>query len=577
MALLSDKAETEMFHQSLKTQQLLLAYEEACHDLTQTYAAEENRRLRTHILLQEDESDELREQLSDADASLDALELAAEESDEIITGLSTDLQHLQKAFHRQTHELETLRIENHSLTSSSSSSTKLLTEKLALTRELAALKPELEHLRSQTSSNARLLAEKLSLERQLSTLQVELETEKRATARALARGGKAAENDIQLEDEIERLRTELAREKRERARAEKEATAGSGAWESRKAVLEGRVEALKTKLRSTKEALADARAELQKAQAATVARPTTTDNLAPRNPRKRPAAAAIPMDDIAIGTPDGLTAARRGPAAKKRKADAGVGDKSVFSITPFLNRTMSLAPESPVREDRPVESNGLAEAEAEVDAHAPAPAEEQGEIEQATPSAPPESVTRLKPARRAPTLPKATPLTLSNPGTLNAGGLKKRGRPRKVQIHTSSTLDNVVEEKENDEDVSPDTIGASAGATAAVPAIKPPAAVEESSQPAVVAVPNPLEPQQKKKKRKLLGGPIPGAALSKTLFNDDEEAELSKPTAIKDVFARGGRTALGGVQKAGMLGAVGGMGAFGAFSPRKREKRGGAA
>src|SRR5437773_11650544 len=100
-------------------------------------------------------------------------------------------------------ELTRMQAELSSLNSISTSSSKLLTEKLALAHELSTLKPELEHLRSQAASYQSSISEKLSLQRQLNTIQVELETEKRAAQRALTKGGKENAQDLKLQAQLD--------------------------------------------------------------------------------------------------------------------------------------------------------------------------------------------------------------------------------------------------------------------------------------------------------------------------------------------------------------------------------------
>src|SRR4051812_33923638 len=117
---------------------------------------------------------------------------------------------------------KSLQAELNALQNVSTDGTKLLTEKLALTRELATLKPELEHLRSQSTAQQGWLAEKLSLQRQLTTLQVELDNEKRSSQRATARNGKAYDMATESQAQIDDLKKELVKERRERERLEQE-------------------------------------------------------------------------------------------------------------------------------------------------------------------------------------------------------------------------------------------------------------------------------------------------------------------------------------------------------------------
>ena len=226
-------------------------------------------------------------------------------------------------------------------------STKLLTEKLSLARELSTLKPELDHLRSQAASYQSLLAEKLSLQRQLSTVQVELVTEKRATQRILAKESELQREDARTESRLEGLQADLAKERRERQKIERESQKVTIESNNRISTLESRLDAFRNKLKSTKELLKEAQTSLQTAQATSQgksSRATAPARSLEGNSRKR---AAMQIDaDTILGTPGDL------PAAKKSKSGSTlIGEKSTFSITPFLNRTASVAPESPPPND----------------------------------------------------------------------------------------------------------------------------------------------------------------------------------------------------------------------------------
>lgn len=264
-------------------------------------------------------------------------------------------------------------------------STKILTEKLSLARELATLKPELEHLRSQAPYQQAVLAEKLALQRQVSTMEVELETEKRAIKR-LSEKNKNKDKELELQQKLDDLQKELAKEKREKEKirkdAEKEASirvAGKGSSdheghaalqqklealqkvldderrerektrdqmqqelddsETRSTLLEGKVDHLRTKMRAVKEQLKECQAELEEVRATVPRGPSTVrkgENLA-KSVRKRPATEM--STDVTIGTPDG--GAVRGKKRGRIDQTSRPGEKSNFSITPYLNRTVS--------------------------------------------------------------------------------------------------------------------------------------------------------------------------------------------------------------------------------------------
>ena len=397
-------------------------------------------------------------------------------------------------------------------------STKLLTEKLTLARELSSLKPELDHLRSQVASHQTLLAEKLSLQRQLSTVQVELETEKRSTQRVLAKEGKSQAEDAKLESRVESLRAELAKERRERQKIEREAQKVSAELENKNTTLESRLDAFRNKLKTTKEQLKEMQTALQRAEASAQApssRVVTSANPAvflARNPRKR---AAVEMDaDTMIGTPGDLPVAKR-----NKKVSTLPGEKSTFSITPFLNRTASVAPESP--------ASGHAGRDGE-DNEEPADSPSAKSKPKAVPSAATsDSVDKLQSAK--PTAQAKKPGILE---TVKAG--KGNSRPPPARKRKAAPTLEQVAEKKNDENTSSTAEPPKPTTSKGVP--------DDTTNEGL---------EMKKKKRKLLGG-----GLGKTLFDEDDGDSL-----------KGDRGLVGGVRGFGTL-ARGGLGGP-KFGPRK--------
>lgn len=170
------------------------------------------------------------------------------------------------SFHRAIANFGAWQAELKAMENLTSDSDKILSEKLALTREMSSLRPEVEHLRAQVESNHGLLAEKLSLQRQMSTLQVELENEKRASARALAKQGKKAEQDEELRAEMEEVRKELAKEKKDRLKAE-----------TSFAKTEKRMEQLQADLEAQQQAMERAQAKLDKVEKQEVSKASKKD------------------------------------------------------------------------------------------------------------------------------------------------------------------------------------------------------------------------------------------------------------------------------------------------------------
>ncbi len=394
--------------QKVKSTQLELAYERALREAERIYEEERVRALRVQLLLLEHDNDDLQEQAEKDEDEQHHMEDTNEELRAHLAEVEADLQQTQMDLKARTRDLDHLRTEVNSLNAASTDATKLLTEKLALARELNTIKPELDHLKSQSSTSQKLLSEKLALQRDVSSLQVELETEKRAVQRIKAREQSSSREDSALTAEIDTLRKELTKAQRDVLKsssareestaeidnlrkdlakaqrdAQKQASRDESAsigeietlrkdltkaqrdsqkteresrkklteWETEKEVLEGKLDAFRNRLRSTKEQLHDAQQEIEEMQAAkmaqsaemTKARITGT---AAANPRKRNVAKFDP--DMTIGTPG-----NGGPASKKPRVSVNVGDKSTFSMTPFLNRTLSMLPESPDDEDGP--------------------------------------------------------------------------------------------------------------------------------------------------------------------------------------------------------------------------------
>lgn len=476
------------------------------------------------------------------------------------------------------------------------------------------MKPELDHLRSQAGANQQILAEKLALQRQLSEVQVELEHAKGEAKRAMAKrrntqhdlaqedtiddlrkaltrekrlrqkaeeaaetvqadlerekksiqhkfakDAKNAEHDAQADVETEKLRRELAQLHKERDRAEKAWAKMQADSEASKTILDDKLNQFRTKLKSTKAQLKETEAHLAEAQAAAVAAVTSApkqslNTVAATKPPKKRNAAQMDPDSQKLGTPGNDKPAKRG-----RKVAAAVGDKSTFSITPFLNRTMSIggAPDSPASGDDAHESEDEAEASPTTSAAAPTTKQDK------------------------PIPLKEVPASKSN--------IKKATQSRKPKAAAPKTaLEKVVEEPE------PASQEATARKTTKIP-LK---SGEEDEQPAqrkqkpkvrkslatFAAFNLEPEPEKKQKKRKLGG-------LGKTLF-DEEDDVASKPLPGGRTAGLFGNTRLGllaGGMKGSFLG--GGKGLLGAkksgqglletgdgfmFSPLKRDRKVGA-
>ncbi|KIW59331.1 hypothetical protein PV05_03785 [Exophiala xenobiotica] len=345
-AELSHMSSAEMA-QSIQSAQLELVYERALREAERIYEEERVRALRVQLLLSEYDNDELHEQAERHGDEREFLEETNEELRAHLADVQVELVQTQVELKARLRDLDHLKTEVKALNFASAEATKILSEKLALARELNTLKPELEHLKSQASTQQKLLGEKLALQRELSSIQVELETEKRAVQRIKSQEKSAAREDSTLAAEIDDLKKELTKAQRDAQKVERENRKKTMEWESEKEILEGKLDAFRNKLRTTKDQLKEAQDEMERLQAEKMAQSAEMTRArvagASTNPRKRNVARFDP--DMTIGTPG-----HGAPAAKKQRASVNVGDKSNFSITPFLNRTLSILPETPESE-----------------------------------------------------------------------------------------------------------------------------------------------------------------------------------------------------------------------------------
>lgn len=469
-------------------------------------------------------------------------------------------------------------------------SEKLLTEKLDLTRQLSTFKPELEHLRAQVSSNATILGEKLALQRQLSEVQVqlehaksdvkraqakrrnttfeidqeeaisdlnksltrekrlrekaeqalesvqaELELERSTVQRNMAKDVKRVEDDAGIQVELEEARRQLAAEKKEKDRSERNLAKSQQEWEATKALLDDKLGQFRSKLKTTKERLRDAESQLSQAQeaaaaSAAIAAPAKqAKKVAEKAQPKKRKAGEIDPDSQKLGTPGQGKPTKRG-----RTKAAAVGDKSTFSITPFLNRTMSVAADTP-DSDKERQTAVAGESESEE--------EEEADASDVEPS--PAAAKAKAPATKARKQPLATvPASKANIKKPSAARAKK-------------ALDAVVEEEEPaSQPAKPASQIAqkekkTAGATSKIP-LKGGDDEEETAEQAkpiskqkvrkslATFTSFMLDPEpaaEKKQKKRKLGG------LGKTLFDEDDDAgaAANKPLPGRNAMFGGAR------------------------------------
>ncbi len=410
----------------------------------------------------------------------------------------------------------------------------------AAENNLAAEKRKTERLAKTKSSKTSEVEQELEqLRLNLADAEKALAAEKRAAQRqATTQDNKSNE----AEEALVELQEELADERKEKTKLQKEHKQFVAEAEAQQEAYRSKLEKFKTKLRETQEELKQSRTELEKAREQTVTIPkvTTTTvpikNAAAKGPAKRKRAAEISEQPAVLQTPDGSDKTKR--PLKKRGFDPSIVEKSTFSITPFLNKTINLSDGSPkpigeeatrtlpvfnFRNGENTTATNSTSAETN-----PSAAEEEAGAEAEAP-APEAAVETKKPRGRPKALADAPP--------------SKKNLTAKVRKAPSleSTLEKVMEEPDEADQGQENRSVQSTGTAKSVSSVA-------------------AEPEQKKKKRKLLG-----SSNKPTLFDEDEDEKV--------VPAKRPPKAGLGVRK---MGAAGVKSAFAgaSFSPLKRDRRG---
>ncbi|KAM0200349.1 hypothetical protein ACHAPA_004925 [Fusarium lateritium] len=533
--------------------ELELKHQGSVHEMDLTGRDEEARLLKLRLLALRDENASLKDRLIQRDARVKQLTKQGKDEHAELAETKEKLKAQDMQLRKQGNELEDLKTEINSLNEFRQDSNKVLQEKLALSHKLDQIQPELHHLKTQLETHRAVVAQKQDLERQLSSVEVELENEKRSKQRMQSKNN---DND-QIREQFDETKKELESIKKEYSRELREAR---GECER----LEGRVEDTKSKLKKTQTDLKDTRAELESCRAELQeARKTVLESKASKKSvsmKEQPGKRRIQdmsLEDISIGTPGPDEATLRRPFKKRGIERALAGEKSTFSITPFLNRTKNLsdnmsdelseihsptgktvdAPEPIVPQVgdgaefgdsvsmEPIEEAAESGGEAEEDAAAE---------EQEQPKAQKARGRPRKALDDAPTSKKNMPVQA-----------KKKAKATKA----SSKLDVLTEEVDI---VEPEV----------EPTEKPKKRSGLSkSNPAPAALRLGVEDADaRKKKRKVLGG------NNKSLFDDDDgEESVPKPAKIQVGAGRKLKAPLGGVRSA-----FGGA----TFSPLKKDRRG---
>ncbi|KAI1184032.1 hypothetical protein F5B17DRAFT_413781 [Nemania serpens] len=396
----------------------------------------------------------------------------------------------------------------------------------------------------------------------------ELQNAQRASEK-LQQSEKHSSAEAELRTQLETLQKKFATLQKESTRRNQEHQAAISELEGRNEQLEKKLEKARIKLRGTQEELTACQTELQKAQSRQARLSGSDDNTKPAaktqafRKRKAQEPTTSEFTNIEIQTPSADDAVKARRATKKAVFEPTlVGEKSAFSITPFLSRSKntSMTDEASNLDDGIVEDSILG----------PHSASEPSELAQP-------ALVESSTATVASTEPAAAAALETEKPQVVA---KVRGRPKKVLtdapsakknalaqkaakkiLKTKSSLDKVSEAAESERREKTTEAGETEPVerTMTVKFNLAPAQDESNNDSSL----NGEVP--KKKKRKVLGS-------TKTLFDDEdvddggEVPALRKPAKTQAGAKRTTKAPLG-AKKNAFAGAV-------SFSPLKRDRRG---
>ncbi|KAL5332675.1 hypothetical protein BJX70DRAFT_107849 [Aspergillus crustosus] len=317
MALTTARFEKEYDQIQVHTLELLHAERGRMHCLEQLLLCIENESLQLRVNQRSQELNRAREEESEARVQLD--------------GVIRELKRSQGIARTSSRELENLRCELASSNVAAAEFQKLQANKVHLSKEISNLQAEVERLKSQNISIQDLLAEKHNLTQLLNTLEVESKSEKRTHERTLAKESQQAAEIAALTLSLEEVRQEL-----EVARRSGQAKA----WQADQVTTAqpspgGRITG---GAHGTSAHTQDRHQDGTPIQRQQEAWNSTTSQV----PAQRPTGVLPNLpgrlpSELTIATPGAVRAHNQ-----QKHYSTLPGDKSAFSITPFLDRTAEL-------------------------------------------------------------------------------------------------------------------------------------------------------------------------------------------------------------------------------------------
>ncbi|KAK0709410.1 hypothetical protein B0T26DRAFT_742859 [Lasiosphaeria miniovina] len=476
-----------------------------------------------------------------------------------------------------------------------------LREELATSeKSLAAEKRKVQQLSKNEDNIPTELREELDQLRQnLAETEKALAAEKRAAqqkAKDQASGTLSTPGEVaQLQETAASIEKQLAAEKKDKARLQKQSEQALAEVEAQQEASDEKLEKTKAKLREAQEDLKKCRADLEKAREHSVTIPAVKTTTVPtkkpavRVPakKKKRGVDEMSIDDNILLTPSNKDDRLKRPLKKRGFDPSVVGEKSTFSITPFLNKTINISDLSPkAGRDETTRAlpffqfRGQEETTTVVSMavdNEPAATEPESA---ATTADPTKKATRTLKEKKPRGRPKAKPLAESSPSKKNLTARNgKATLPESTLGKVTEEAEEASQDEQENRSMESSTSAASVTKTTSIATDK---ASTETSRPRGGAS---VETEPRKKKRKVLG-----SSNRPSVFDEDEgervvvkaAAAAARGTAVKPAAVttkRPPKAGLNGVRTVGGAKKTMGIGAKNpfagaAFSPLKRDRRG---
>ncbi|UKZ79278.1 hypothetical protein TrVFT333_007028 [Trichoderma virens FT-333] len=295
-----------------------LEYQQNRHKTDLIGRDEEARRLQLRVLLLRDENTRLQDKCAAKDAEIMALSRDGDQLRAELDGTKTEDRPKDTQIKDTTIGADDTVAETKSCEAHMQDLSRALDENIALTKELQQLRPEIELLRQQVANYEKMLSE-----------QREKETASKKQSKA-EKSNDESEDITELRAALDKITEKLAQEERQRETIKSKHRKELEESEDQNHKLEGRISTLEKKLKDSQKELRDVRKQLKASQSSSKGDEPEDENAA----RSQEETAKPRAKDQSPTQKERLTR-----KSKRATEQAIMGEKSTFSITPFLNKS----------------------------------------------------------------------------------------------------------------------------------------------------------------------------------------------------------------------------------------------